>query len=264
VRALRGHLANWVGVGLFAWLVMLSPLKGLLGRSGLARRRLRLEFRDGRHLVIPVNDMQAYVEVFLLGDYDIPGYDWSSVMTIVDAGANVGTATLWFAGRCPNARIVAVEPGAAARALLERNLDANLLAGRVEVLAAAVGGENGRGVYEEGEATILGRVVPVGADKQLPQAVDVVGLESLAAGGLDLLKLDCEGAEYDILLRAPESALRQVRAVVGEYHPAPGHGPTELEARLRASGFATAFRAHPTLPGFGNFTARRSGVSPTG
>jgi len=47
------------------------------------------------------------------------------------------------------------------------------------------------------------------------------------------VKLDCEGAEFPILLETPDSILKKVRRWVIEYHAA----PEPLEARLRALGY---------------------------
>ncbi|HET9051791.1 MAG TPA: FkbM family methyltransferase [Candidatus Dormibacteraeota bacterium] len=264
VRALRGRLRNWWWVGPVSYAVMLSPAKRLLEGSRLARRRITLRFRDGRTLRCAINDMQAFVEVFLLDDYEIDGLDGESVRTVVDAGANVGTATLWFAERFPRARIYSVEPGPATRLLLEENVAANRLGDRVVVVGSALGAGRGVGRFVEGEASILGRVVgePAEGSAGGGPAVDVRGLgdlfDDLGLGTVDVLKVDCEGAEYDILLSAPGSALRSVRTITAEYHPAPSHDADEIAARLRGEGFAVRVQPHPTLPRFGNLVATRA------
>ncbi len=54
------------------------------------------------------------------------------------------------------------------------------------------------------------------------------------------LKLDCEGAEYEILLEAPRSVLARIKRISAEYHPGIGHhGPEELADFLRTQGFRT-------------------------
>ena len=57
----------------------------------------------------------------------------------------------------------------------------------------------------------------------------------------DLLKLDCEGAEYEILLNAPANVLRRVSRISLEYHLGMNsHQPAELSAFLRTQGFAVS------------------------
>lgn len=43
-------------------------------------------------------------------------------------------------------------------------------------------------------------------------------IQRTAQGKCDLLKLDCEGAEYDILMKSPRDALVKIRRIVMEYH----------------------------------------------
>ena len=49
----------------------------------------------------------------------------------------------------------------------------------------------------------------------------------------DLLKLDCEGAEHEILLSTPLPALRKIRRIALEYHHAPHLGPRPVESVAR-------------------------------
>ena len=53
-----------------------------------------------------------------------------------------------------------------------------------------------------------------------------------------LLKLDCEGAEYDILLNASPATLLKVACISMEYHVGLNcHTPGELECTLKSCGF---------------------------
>jgi hypothetical protein len=52
-----------------------------------------------------------------------------------------------------------------------------------------------------------------------------------------LVKLDCEGSEYDIILHSRADSWRSVQRVVLEYHPVKGVGPSALLKRLRQLGF---------------------------
>ncbi len=54
----------------------------------------------------------------------------------------------------------------------------------------------------------------------------------------DLLKLDCEGAEYDILFAAREETLAKVRNIALEYHVGlEDYSPEELKTFLQRQGF---------------------------
>ena len=256
---LRRQLRNWYIVGPLTWTVMLSPARRLLEGSALARWPLKLRFREGRTLRCRINDMQAFVEVFLLGDYEVEGMRWADVRTIVDVGANVGMASIWFADRCPEASIVAVEPGSDAGSLLHSNLAANHLGGRVRVIPVALGGADGSGRLEQARSSVLSRLVddanegPVVQVRTLKRLVEDAGLDTI-----DVLKLDCEGSEYDILLSSSPDLLARIRCVVGEWHPSAKHRPEELTDHLENAGYTVTAEPHPTLEGFGNFAAVRN------
>jgi FkbM family methyltransferase len=265
-RELRTHLSNWWFVGPLSYLIMLSPARHFLEHSQLATREVTLRFRDGRTLRCPINDMQAYVEVFLLRDYDIEGFDWGAAKTIVDAGANIGSATMWFAEQAPAAAIVAVEPGDTARRLLRRNITANGLSARVAILDCALGSVSGRGRVVTGEATILSKIVPLGeGDGDVAGQVTVLSLrdvlESQSIDQVDVLKVDCEGSEYGILMGAGDDVLARVRMITAEYHPSETQGPEDLAECLRGAGFSVQVIAHPTLEGFGNLVALRQSTT---
>jgi len=52
------------------------------------------------------------------------------------------------------------------------------------------------------------------------------------------LKLDCEGAEYDIILNASQESLSRITKVVMELHPFEDHTFDEMHSFLKKSGFA--------------------------
>jgi len=72
------------------------------------------------HLRVWTTDTSTYAEVLLRGEYafDLP----FSPRIILDAGANIGMASIYFTHRYPEARIIAVEAEASNFAVLERNV----------------------------------------------------------------------------------------------------------------------------------------------
>jgi hypothetical protein len=80
------------------------------------------------------------------------------------------------------------------------------------------------------------------------EVIAVLSLEDLLARagqeGVDLLKMDCEGAEMECLLAAPDSSLARVVRIELEYHEWAGFGFDELWRRLEAAGFSLRSRYH--------------------
>lgn len=114
---------------------------------------------------------------------------------IVDAGANIGSASLWFARHFPAAAIVAIEPDPDSAAVLRINVASRA----VTVIEAAVGSE--RGHVELTSADASWGVQTLRADT----GVRVVTIEdAFAESGGDapfIVKVDIEGFESDLFAR---------------------------------------------------------------
>src|SRR5262249_47317322 len=136
---------------------------------------------------------------------------------VLDIGANVGAFTLLAARAAPQGRICAVEPETGNFALLQQNVALNR-AQNVDLLQAAVGASEGRALVSSGG--ILSSTVTDSGNAG--QTVPQVTLASLVArlGEVDLLKMDCEGAEFDIFFSTPLPVLRKIRRITMEYHNA--------------------------------------------
>jgi FkbM family methyltransferase len=186
-----------------------------------------------------IADSGSLLSVHVDRDYDVPGFDWKRARSIVDVGANVGSFTVWAANRAPGARFVAVEPNPRTYGFLRQNVLENGLQDRVKVLNVAVGTEPGWAGLELVDHPLGTRLARNGVGDL---AVEVRTIERLLLDAgmrqVDMLKIDCEGMEYDLFKSMEERALRSVRAVACEYHDEPGHDVRELEAALSSSGFA--------------------------
>jgi FkbM family methyltransferase len=136
---------------------------------------------------------------------------------ILDCGANIGLATLWYKRRFTDARITAFEADPTLAAVLRRNLEVNHIR-QVDVVEAAVWSSAGKvSFYAEGADS--GAVDAVSGETPGPRIeVPAVRLRDWVSGErIDLLKLDIEGAELEVL-RDCADVLGQVRAIHVEVH----------------------------------------------
>jgi FkbM family methyltransferase len=114
---------------------------------------------------------------------------------IIDAGANIGAASIYFLHQFPDARIVAIEPEAGNFALLEQNLRAL----DVRCLQAALAGrKERRRVVDQGEGHWA-----YATEAAVHGSVETVTVDELLAGeGSDvfplIVKIDIEGGEADV------------------------------------------------------------------
>lgn len=156
----------------------------------------------------------------------------SSSPRIIDCGANIGLAVLYWKQKFPGARITAFEPDPAVYETLSRNIEGWGLRD-VELLRSAVGGEPGQALFlsEGADAGCIVRESRENAPRAKPLiAVDVVALAPFLREPVDLLKIDIEGAETDLLLGLVDQ-LHHVRRIFVEWHSFTGE-PQHLHTIL--------------------------------
>ena len=145
-----------------------------------------------------------------------------AVKTVLDIGANVGVTALYFSQIFPNARIYAFEPAPDNFAVLAKNV-ANC--GRIRAFNFALGAADATlELYASDNPINFGgySLHAAGSDtaKKISIPVKSVAsvLKDLAIGNLDVIKIDTEGAEWDILTAFPEDVLRTASYITGELH----------------------------------------------
>jgi len=166
------------------------------------------------------SDLATFTKVFLNREYEIPLAKEPKV--IIDAGANVGYASAFFAVRYPAAKIIAIEPEAANFQLLKQNTAAfpNVTAiqaalwptsGQVNLLDPGMGSwgfEAADAGKSPANARNLGSVRAVTVDELMTE---------FKLPYIDILKVDIEGGEKALFATPPEW-LKQVGVVVIELH----------------------------------------------
>jgi FkbM family methyltransferase len=180
------------------------------------------------------------IEVFGGDVYRLGVDDIGPTPVVVDVGAHVGSFTLAVLERYPGAACFAFEPAPVAFRLLEANMARN--GQRVELHAKAVAHESGSAVLLVNDASAMNRLAwederTVDSRTLIVPVVSFADVVSDVGGRIDLLKLDCEGAEYDIVERSPSSVWDSVQNIVMEVHARAGHGHDTLSAALSRNGF---------------------------
>jgi FkbM family methyltransferase len=215
-----------------------------------ALQRAQITLTSGQVLVAPANEplLTVFEEVWARRSYLPPEISIARDATIVDIGANVGAFTVLAAPLVPDGRVVAVEPSIRMRTWLDMNIAVNRIR-NITVIGCAVAGRSGRStLYSRGPGVMntLYMADNYGSSFMCLEEVQSLSLDDLfaSAGVTDcaLLKLDAEGAEYEILLNASAETLRRIRAIAGEYHVGlTEYKPGALAAHLEAHGFRTRF-----------------------
>jgi FkbM family methyltransferase len=176
-------------------------------------------FRDGNKIRLDsFFDLTTFWSTFFRPAYPVEPND----AVIVDAGANIGTFTLYAARTAPAAHIWAIEPFETTFQRLTETVVSNRPYDRVTCLQCALGGQEGEARMPAGDQpSQFRRLVSGAGEATVP--VKVTSLEAifrtLAIERVDLLKLDIEGGEYPSVPCSPPDVLRRIRRICMEYHP---------------------------------------------
>jgi FkbM family methyltransferase len=164
------------------------------------------------------SDIACLEQVFVDEQYRNPFAEDPRV--IVDAGANIGMATLYFAARFPAARIFAIEPEPSNFELLERNC--RHLENVTLIQAALWPQPEGLMIADQSVEKWAYRVTnEAGRDPcaaTVPSITIPKLLERFQIDDIDLLKLDIEGSEHDLFASRTEEWLDRVRTIAIELH----------------------------------------------
>lgn len=205
---------------------------------GLSPEMKYLALTDGH--VIPVRDFMTlyiYKEIFVDRCYDLILDQPAPV--IVDIGANSGLFALRLKQLYPSAKIACFEPFPPNFAQLENTIAVNRLDG-VTPLQKAVGARPGRAKLFIHKRNIGGHSFYAAEAHNTDHVdVEVIDLPSILGDlrqEVDLLKLDCEGAEFDILMNLAESDARQIRRVIVETTSAL-YDVDQLTAKMTSLGY---------------------------
>ena len=209
-----------------------------MGVYFLGTKRFKLPSRFFMHkreinIVAPQEPSLAwdFINVLLDDEYGLREII-SQPRTILDIGANIGLFSLWARSCFQLATVHAYEPNPQITSFTRKNLEQC----DVIVFAEAVGSEMGFASMIDGSESRLGQF----ATRESGEIVAVTLEEAISriGGTVDLLKLDCEGAEWEIF-RNPKP-FKDVKSIRMEYHLTEGRTISDVKRVASDLGFTIA------------------------
>lgn len=179
------------------------------------------EFRNRARVQIGRGvDHVPIIEIFLREDYGtVP-----DGAVILDLGANIGTFSVFAATTAHDVKIYAYEPMPDFYRLMQDNVCLNQLEGKVTCFNSAVGSDaRARDLFIEGDGLFFPTLVSsdgYGKTRKLSVSCTTLAeiLDTNGLGWVDLVKMDCEGAEYEILYNLPVRYFDRIGEIRMEYH----------------------------------------------
>jgi len=175
--------------------------------------------------------------------------DGEKIKTVVDVGALIGSFSLWIHEKIPKAKIFAYEPDPESYNYLLKNIKQAKAEKQIQANNFAVWEREEKLSLHRFENTFGSNSVifknrPFVGKYQETIKVDATSLKNIISKvkKIDLLKLDCEGSEYNILYSLDKKELKKIKYIVLEYHEFDNekiHTGNALSNFLRKNNFIT-------------------------
>lgn len=202
----------------------LEILKNLIKDERASNVCLDMKFL-GSHLSMRIDDsdIRVFKQIFVDNEYDSLNLP-ETANTIVDLGANIGLSALFFVKKYPNAHIIAVEPDTVNFEFMKRNLED--YSNHVALLKAAIWPSDGAVSLVEHDESNEGlgawgyrtETLTEGAEASVSAISIPTLMNQFSMDFIDILKVDIEGAEYELFEKDYESWLDKVGLIIIETH----------------------------------------------
>jgi FkbM family methyltransferase len=181
----------------------------------------------------PANADECTIQATYRDDeYNLQNFKPNPGDLMIDAGGYIGTTAILYAQLYPEAKVVTLEPLPENVEILRKNIEANKLGDRITILPHALWGELGNKikVYYRDDSKIglahkfVGSSFPKYHESVSKQFVEAEALtldqvmRSMNFNNVRLLKMDIEGAEFNVLANTELGTLAKIQSMVGEYH----------------------------------------------
>lgn len=200
---------------------LLFAIKGNALNSKTLLKVSRQETRFPLYLRCPSADFEVYHQVFVNQEYKFSTDHPPQV--IIDAGANIGLASLYFANNFPDAEILAIEPEKSNFELLKKNIAPYT---NIIPIQAALWNKNGKMQltdpgYGEWAFRVEDQDKPGNGKENFFQQVRTMTVDSILSeyqlNKIDVLKIDIEGAEKEVF-HDTSSWIERIDVIIIELH----------------------------------------------
>ena len=210
-----------------------------------------LNIKHGKNLIELKNGLRCYLrdkgdaiaffENFFL-DVNSPSNEFIINMkdVVIDVGAHVGYFTLNASEKAKKGKIFAFEPNSESFNMLQENIEINKIKNAIVVNAGVLDRSGKAELFLSDDYSIGNSMFLEKSDKK--EIVNVMSLEEIVKtyhiDKIDFLKLDCEGAEFDIILKLTDELLKKITRISAEIHQSlENHSIKELEEFLSSKGY---------------------------
>ena len=196
----------------------------ILHYFGLRKKEDIIEFKNKiRCIMRNKSDSIAFFEIFFLNTNDYMNeFKIKEKDIVVDIGAHIGYFSIYSSINAKNGKIFAFEPYSKSFEVLKKNLEINQIT-NVIPQNLGVTKESGTSTLYFKKNFAIGNSIYKNTDLNSKIEIKTISLYDIIKNNnlqkINFLKLDCEGAEYQILLNLDHQTLEKIDKIVSEMHP---------------------------------------------
>ena len=163
-------------------------------------------------------DIMQLATVWLAEDYKIADFSIGDKDIIIDIGAHIGLFSLFASQYCKNGKIYCFEPIKENYDILTENIDLNKNKNLIPFNYAVSKESNHKKIYLNSDDS---------AHSIFPSGENIIEVKSTTIKSIfdenqinycNMLKLDCEGSEYEIIDSIPDEYFLRINKIIIEYH----------------------------------------------
>jgi FkbM family methyltransferase len=163
-------------------------------------------------------DVHIFYQIFIAQELNI---DYAgNVFTILDCGANIGLASLYFQSRFPGAKIISIEPDEDNYLLLKKNT--NPYINIIPLRTGVYGADCNLFLVDIGEGEASYRVMEKASGYKVMSTIHCRTIDNIVAEfgfqHIDILKMDIEGSEYSCIIANDKQWVNNTRYLLVEFH----------------------------------------------
>ncbi len=238
---------------LVKWVKIVRNWPLLIGvKTGIWKKNFEVILRNGLKLHLlnrgqngRDSDLVVLGDIYFNTPYTQHPIRLSPGDVVVDIGANVGVFSTFLTTVASPLRIFSYEPSSENYRMLSKNIAENHLESQIQAFQSAVSSQNGvQALYlnargSGGNSLFESSVSETFSGQEVVSVVTLEGIfDKNGLSQIDFLKLDCEGAEWEILMYSSLSTLSKVKQIAFEWHDVPGHSLEILMMHLKKIGFS--------------------------
>jgi FkbM family methyltransferase len=200
---------------------LITAIRGKITKKPILLKIERPDIKFPFCLRVPSSDVPTFEQILVRREYDFDVR--RPPKTIVDAGANIGLASIYFSNRFPDARIIAIEPEESNFELLTKNIapydNITAIQGalwhrneRINLVDPGLGKWAFMTQAQDSIEERFGEIVQEVQGMTVDTIMKGQGIEHI-----DVLKVDIEGAEREVF-GDPSSWIMKVDSLIVELH----------------------------------------------